>query len=62
MKTVMERRDQRMRAKLLRMKPRNRAEALILAELALIHKSSNHTGAVKNALFERGARQLAGLK
>ena len=59
----MERRDQRMRAKLLReYKPRNQAEALIFAELALIHKSSNHTGAVKNELFERGARQLAGLK
>jgi hypothetical protein len=34
----------------------------IMTELALIHKSSNHTGAVKQELFERGAWQLAELK
>ena len=34
----------------------------IMTELALIHKSSRLTGAVKQQLFERGAKQMSELK
>jgi hypothetical protein len=68
-KTAMERRDQAARATLLRASPQRKLSAegrvlwiRIMAELALIHKSSEHSGAVKTQLFERGARQLAELK
>ena len=55
------------RAALLRNPPRFRTAkshfkaAIILAELALIHKSSRLNGATKHTLFERGAKQLGEL-
>jgi hypothetical protein len=49
------------RVALLRTKPRSRAEAVILAELALIHKSSRLSADTKHELFVRGAKQLSEL-
>ena len=52
------------RRNLLRNPPRfanpdsKRKAAIILAELNLIQRSSNHTGAVKHELFARGCKQL----
>lgn len=52
------------RVALLRNPPRFRIAAshykaaIILAELALIHKSSRLDGATKQSLFERGCKQL----
>jgi hypothetical protein len=55
------RRRRAMRRTLLRNhKPRSYLEAKILAELALIAASPRLTGDTKQALFERGARQMAG--
>ena len=47
------------RALLRNHKPGAYIERVILAELALIAASPRLTGATKQALFERGARQLA---
>jgi hypothetical protein len=49
-----------MRRNLLRNhKPRNHEDAAVLAELALIAANPRLTGETKQALFERGALQLA---
>jgi hypothetical protein len=67
MKTSEDRQRRRRRAALLRNPPRFSnaksmiAASIIMAELALIHKSTNHTGAVKHKLFMRGAKQLSEL-
>jgi hypothetical protein len=65
----MQRQERQARAALVRSSPQRKLSAegrvlwiRIMAELALIHKSSEHSGAVKTQLFERGARQLAELK
>ena len=49
-----------MRRTLLRNhKPRNYEDVAVLAELSLIAANPRLTGDTKQALFERGARQLA---
>lgn len=52
------RRQRAMRRNLLR-NPPHKAHPAIMAELALIHASPRLTGAVKQMLFERGAKQLS---
>jgi hypothetical protein len=64
MKSGDERQRRNARHNLLRNPPRFRTAAshykaaVIMAELALIHKSSRLDGATKHSLFERGCKQL----
>jgi hypothetical protein len=67
-KTSEDRQRRRAQHNLLRNPPRFRTAAshfkaaIILAELALIHKSPRLSGETKQKLFERGAKQLSELK
>jgi hypothetical protein len=67
MKTSAKRFGQAARANLLRNPPKFKSRAaafaagIIMAELALIHKSSRMTGETKESLFCRGANQLSKL-
>jgi hypothetical protein len=54
------RRRRAMRRNLLRTRAKSHAEIVIMAELALIAANPRLTGETKQALFERGARQLVG--
>ena len=47
-----------MRRNLLRSRAKTHAEIVIFAELALIAANPRLTGETKQALFERGARQI----